>query len=269
MLRKIKKVIIIIFCVLIVVSNLGMEVFADGSNRRNNIQSRGTIKFGNGEVFVTSQDLYNLADEIDILENTYKSKLVDALNDIGTYFKQDGVITYDRSQNEVDDETEKSSLPFSIIKQGILTSQSIPNTYQAAVANNISSGCAAWVNGQLIIGNGKDNQDNWQNGYKEGYSQGIADSLGKMEVRYTYHRHIGDSTQVEGCYGILTGIKPVLCGCTQYAHTDILGHSTCANCWHNHGVNKCGATISNQTYEYIGLVCGKTEETIESATIIY
>ena len=269
MLNKIKKLTIFTLCSLLIMSNVKLDVFADNLNRRNNIQSRGTINFGNGEVFITTQDLYHLADEIDSLEKTYKSNLVDALNRIGTYFKRSGDITYNSSQNEVDDEEEKSSLPLGVIKQGILCSQSIPNAYSAAIANNISNGCAAWVNGHLIIGNGKDNQENWQNGYNEGYTQGIADSLSKVEVQYTYHQHINSSTQNGGCYGLVSGIKPVMCGCTQYAYTDVLGGPTCANCWHNHGSNKCGATVSNQEYEYLGYVCGKTEETIESATIIY
>ena len=47
------------------------------------------------------------------------------------------------------------------------------------------------------------------------------------------------------------------------------GHTRCANCYHNHGGDKCNAVRSYTSYTYIGLVCGKTEQTIESATIIY
>lgn len=291
-----------------IISNLKIELHAGSLNRRDEIKSKGNLKFENGEVFVTSSDLLYLADEIDALESSYKCNLVDALNVIGTYFKNDGSITYDSNQNEVNNTELKTNLSFGSIKQGILNSQSLqsvktlqatdsegnllyyaneeaknkgenlnitttdtgfPVFYKEAGANNISAGCAAWVNGVLIKGNGEDNKVSWQNGYNEGYAKGMADSLDKAEVIYSYHQHTGDDSQIGGCYGTLTGTKPVLCGCTQYAHTDSLGHSTCANCWHNHGVNKCGATTSYTTYEYIGLTCGKTEQTIESATIVY
>ena len=259
----------IIFCCLFMISNLKVNIYAEGTQRRTEIKSKGNLNFENGKVLVTSSDLIYLADEIDNLEKKYKCNLVDALNTIGTYFKSDGSITYNSSQNEIKSEVAKANLSFAGIKHGIISSQSIPLPYKEATADNLSANCAAWVNGVLVKGNGKDCENSWQNGYNEGYAQGIADSLDKVEVVYTYHEHTGDESQVGGCYGTLTGTKPVLCGCIQYVHTDSLGHSTCANCWHNHGANKCGGIVSYKQYEYIGLACGKTEETIESATIVY
>lgn len=307
-----KKTIFTLCSILFLMSNMKTEVNAQNLNRRNEIKSRGNIKFENGEVYITSSDLVYLADEIDILEKTYKCNLVDALNSIGTYFRNEGSITYDAGQNEVNSEESKQKLSFGNIKQGILQSQSVdfvkqmqatdkegnplyfasetagnnnekinftttdtgfPIYYGEASAANLSAGSAAWVNGVLLKGTGEDNKRSWQNGYNEGYTNGVADSLGKAQIVYTYHQHSGNSSQVGGCYGNLTGAAPVYCGCDHYVFTDSLpgyeGHSTCANCYHNHGGDECDAVKGYEPYTYIGLVCGKTEQTIESATIVY
>lgn len=296
------------FCAILLLGSIKTQVNAQNLKRRNEIKSVGNIKFENGEVYVTAADFIYLADEIDKLESTYKCNLVDALNIIGTYFKSDGTIVYDENLNEVNTQEAKIGLSFGDMKQGILASQSIeavkhvqatdkqgnvlyyvseeakennenlnittadtgiPFYFNSVTADNISAGRAAWVNGILVKGNGEDNRKSWQNGYNEGYSKGMADSLDNANVVYTYHEHSGDSSQIGGCYGMLTGTKEVLCGCNAYVYTDIFGVSTCANCWHNHGASKCAAVSSYKPYEYIGLACGKTEQTIESATIVY
>lgn len=249
-------------------SNIKMEENAQNLKRRNEIVSKGKIQFENGEVCVTASDFIYLADEIDTLESTYKCTLVDALNSIGTYFKNDGTVTYDSSQNEVNSGELKMNLSFGMIQQGILSSQSIPDFYEAAGADNISAGRAAWVNGILVKGNGEDNKRSWQNGYNEGYTQGIADGLSKANIQYTYHVHEGDSSAVGGCYGNCTGYQPVYCSCWGW----VGGSYGCDNCHHAygmHGSGYCTGIVSNNAYTYIGLVCGKTTDTIESATIIY
>jgi len=288
-----------------------IDVNAQGLKRRNEIKSTGNLKFENGEVYVTASDFVYLADEIDKLESIYKCNLVNILNSINTYFKSDGSISHDSSQNEINNDELKTNLSFAYIKQGILESQSLkevknvqatdlagnplyylneeakhnndtlqittsdsgfPLYYMEVEANNISAGRAAWVNGILIKGNGEDNRISWNNGYNEGYTKGAADALGKININYTYHRHTGNTSQVGGCYGILVGTRPNICGCNNYIY-EILpgyeGHPTCGNCYHNHGSKTCDAVDGYSRYEYIGLNCGKTEETIESATIIY
>lgn len=282
------------------------EGIVENSKLRSRIQSKGKIKFENSKVFFTSDDLLYLADEIDKLESNYKISLIDALNLIGTYFKKDGTITYDNEENEVNTEDLKTAVSLGSIRQGIISSQSVefikdlqatdkdekllfyqseeakdnkddlnittidtgfPLYYEEAAANNLSAGSAAWVNGVLIKGNGEDNRISWQNGYNEGYSKGVADSLSKVEVVYTYHKHTGN------CYGPVQGVRPIRCGCTQYVFTDSLpgyqGIASCANCKHNHPGETCSGTKGYESYTYTGLVCGKTEQTIESATIVY
>lgn len=174
--NRIKIAILVGVCILGLSSSA--IVMAETSNRRANIKSQGNIEFGDGEVYIASSDLIYLADEIDTLENTYKQRTVDALNHIGTFFLQDGSIVYDAALNEVDEEEEKTALSFGTIVEGINKSQSVENfpQYRAAVANNLSAGTAAWVNGELVKGTGEDNENHYNNGhdqgYKEGYDQG-------------------------------------------------------------------------------------------------
>ena len=283
-----------------------IQLNAEGNHRRDYIQSKGKIQFETGEVMITADDFIYLADKIDDLEGTYKISLVNSLNAINTYFRSDGSLVYDGNLNEIQTDEQKIKLSFDRIKQGILNSHSIeilkntqatdvtgaplyvndtannlqehlnttvtdtgfPLYYKEAYADNLSAGTAAWVNGVMIKGNGEDNRISWQNGYNEGYSKGVAEALGNLDVIYSYHTHEGNTSQVGGCYGNLTGIKPVLCGCTSYVYANDNGHPYCANCYHNHE-GKCQGTVSYTQYTYIGLNCGKTEETIESVTIVY
>lgn len=215
----------------IVVCGLGisMPVMADTVSRRDKIKSSGSLNYGNGAVRIESSDLIYLADEIDNLENTYKQTSIDALNDIGTFFKSDGTIVNDRGKNEVDTEEKKSRLSFEKIIKGIKESQSVdsllrtqaknkngeplfykskeaqneknlrlvtttdtgfPVYYQPVLADNLSAGTAAWVDGSLIKGNGADNAAyydlgiafadsrvnkeaaSYSNGYDTGYEEG-------------------------------------------------------------------------------------------------
>lgn len=302
-----RRTVLVLCGMLCLWSYMKTDVNAQNLSRRNEIKSKGNIKFENGEVFVTASDLFYLADEIDVLESTYKCNLIDALNSIGTYFKNDGAITYESSQNEINTEELKTNLSFGNIKQGILSSQSVgslfqtqaadregnllyyqteeaqinknilslsttdtgfPAFYQAANANNLSAGTAAWVDGVLIKGNGADNATYQEQGYREGYTQGIADGLSKANVQYTYHTHEGNSSAVGGCYGNCTGYSPEYCSCWGW----VGGSYGCDNCHHAfgmHGSGYCTGIVNNKPYTYIGLVCGKTTDTIESATIVY
>ena len=286
-----------------------LEVKAEEYHRRDGILSKGNIIFEQGEVYITSEDFRYLADKIDALEKTYKTTLIDTLNQINVYFRNDGSVVYDSNLNEVISQEEKGSFSFEYIKNGILKSQSIESLYQTqatdgagnllyyvseearnndeylnttttdtgyplyfreAGANNLSAGYAAWINGVLVKGNGEDNRISWNNGYNAGYSKGAADALGKVNIVYTYHAHSGNQSQIGGCYGNKTGTRPIICGCEHYAYDkDENGHTRCANCYHNHGGDTCDAVRGYQPYTYIGLVCGKTEATIESATIVY
>ena len=224
--NRIKRVILVGIC--IVGISLPIVAKADTSSRRANIKSTGNIEFKNGEVSIASSDLIYLADEIDSLENTYKQTIVDALNDIGTFFLKDGSSVNDAARNEVDEEEEKAALSFGTIVEGIRKSQSVEglDQHRAAIADNLSAGTAAWVNGELIKGTGRDNEDfynrgfeegnvqgydrgfeegnaqGYEQGYNQGYAQGVVDGqqniMSNLQITYTYHTHTGSAGN--GCY---------------------------------------------------------------------
>lgn len=186
----------IFIAVFISAISMSLTVFAAMEGRRGGIQSVGAIDFKDKTVYLAAQDLYYLADQIDLLESTYKTGIVDALGSIGTYFKKDGSIVRDRTANEVHSQEDKKMLSIKNILNAIGTSQSVaslsqtqavdqnsnplyyenetaknqnnlistttadtgyPVYYGEAIAKNLSAGTAAWVNGTLVKGNGGDN----------------------------------------------------------------------------------------------------------------
>lgn len=201
--------------IIIGVCVLGMSIpmisMAETSSRRANIKSVGNIDYENGKVYFSASDLTYLADEIDHLENKYKTEIVNALNAIGTFFLKDGSVINSAEKSEVNTEEEKAGLSFGNITEGILKSQSVdilgaiqatdaegrllyyaseeaqnnrdvlsvtttdtgfPVFYQAANVKNLSAGTAAWVNGMLLKGNGQDTLEYAENYIRsQGYSR--------------------------------------------------------------------------------------------------
>lgn len=154
-------------------SIIGAHTLAAGKARRDDIRSIGIVNYGNGAVVLNSFDFIRLADEIDNLESEYKANAVAALNRIGTFFKPDGSLTHDDQDKETVSPQFAAGLTYDAIYQGIKRSQSVDHlTAAPAAENNISAGAAAWVNGQCIIGTGKDVQDAYDRGYNEGYEEG-------------------------------------------------------------------------------------------------
>lgn len=152
----------------------------------------------------------------------------------------------------------------------------------AATADNLSLGTAAWVDGQYIVGNGADNNSY----YASGYSKGAADAINKTNIQYTYHSHenscyktcvVSSSTsngkgnlgKCPGCdrggNGELFDMKT-----TYYRHS-ICGKALsisqcyCGGCGIWFGQSASTSDISNHTV----IACGKSNTTIESATIIF
>ena len=190
-----------LFMVIVIIAGLAAatSVTAQTGRRASNIKSNGNFDFNNGKVTIYSSDLIFLADEIDLLEDTYKTGVAEALDQIGTYFKSDGTSTHNRNESTVAP-SDAASLPFGAIREGIVNSQSIPTerTYtgtlpgqnaqtsgniSAAQADQLSLGAAAWVEGNLIIGTGADNNTYYsqgsQDGYNKGYAQGEQDGYSK------------------------------------------------------------------------------------------
>lgn len=196
---KIKQIFHMIATVLVCASVVGTTVCAAGGRRRDGIRSCGTIDYDNGTVVIDSADLITLADEMDELENTFKTGAAKALAQIGTYIQQDGSISYGDMQ-----EIDPQKVMFSKYITGILRSQSVafladqqasdikgPIYYKyginnllevtnldtgmpvhivPATADNLAVQTAAWVDGQCLAGNGFDNHYFYLKGFIEGYA---------------------------------------------------------------------------------------------------
>lgn len=267
---------------------MGADASAAGKARMDGLRSKGIINYGNGAVVFNSADFYFLVNEIDELESEYKANVVNALKGIKTYFKPDGSIIHDDREETLLPQ-DAARLAFDTICQGIQQSQSVDHLSAAAAAeNNISAGAAAWVNGQCIIGSGKDVQDAYDRGFEqgdsEGYLRGYADGMadaapGEAHIEYTYHKHEGDGSTVGGCYaesrvrctGRMAATDtgtPVSNGYSYNRRCDVCGYTDTSIGSSRPGIGQITGTCP-QYKSTIVTNCGKTEETIESATIYY
>ena len=142
---------------------------------KNKLNSKGIVNYDYGKVIFDASDFVKLADGIDSLNVGYKYDAVSALNKIGTYFKADGSITYEQTEDTILQEN-ASELTFSDICMGIIKSQSVDHLADQgilpAIKDNLSEGSAAWVDGKLIIGNGNDNKNSYNQGYDAGHAKG-------------------------------------------------------------------------------------------------
>lgn len=174
---------------------------------RNSLRSQGAIRYQEGteSVVIDSADLYTLADRLDLFKvrtveqlgaiGTYLSG-----NPGGTPLTSEAGIYAVHQKPESYSETDARSLSFEVILEGIAASQTIPTDpadygmgsgtklykdadgklsssaqegaeeicIQAATAENLSAGTAAWVNGRLILGTGGDNKAYHDLGYQDG-----------------------------------------------------------------------------------------------------
>lgn len=174
---------------------------------KNSLRSQGAIRYREGteSVVIDSADLYTLADRLDLFKvrtveqlgaiGTYLSGSPE-----GTPLTSEAGIYAVHQKPASHSETDPRSLSFETILEGIAASQSIPidpaaygmgsgtTLYkdadgklnsdaqegaeeiriQAATAENLSAGTAAWVNGRLILGTGGDNKAYHDLGYQEG-----------------------------------------------------------------------------------------------------
>ena len=160
----------------------GLANLPDISNaeirRKDALSSKGIINYGDGAVVMDSSDFVRLADWLDGLDAAYESSTADAVNalrQIGTYFMADGSVTHE-SEKEAENDENITKLPYAKICEGILQSQSVAYLAEqgigAAIAGNLSRGCAAWVDGKLVIGNVADNDAFYKDGYSAGEEAG-------------------------------------------------------------------------------------------------
>lgn len=262
------------------------RALAQGQSRSNNIKSKGAIRYADDTVVIDSSDLRYLADEIDVLEYSYKATVMEALNRMGTYYSSaDGTITHDSASNAVPLGS-ASALSLNHLYQGILKSQSVDHLtgISAAVSNNLSVGTAAWVNGRLIVGNGADNQAYYNQGFADGYAQ----VMNNLTPQYVYHVHTGDSVNGGGCYG--EKVEETVTCVHEFAY-DELEPDGSHKCYGKYEGTYCDMypdrlawNVSEEAFAagnrgpgthditiggYYVLNCGKTDKTIESVTFVF
>lgn len=223
---RVKNLGSLIAAALIYACIIGGSAFAEEGeyNRSSHIASKGTIKYADGKVVISSSDLTYLANEIDDLERAYKSKTVEALNGIGTFYASAaGEISHYENDNNISSDN-AAVLSFKDLYRGITESQSVdylaavqatdagknpmyyadgdasergdlisvttdandfPLLIRSAAAGNLTAGTAAWVDGEVLIGTGADNQSYYNKGDSDGYDRGYGEgrTQGQDDVR--------------------------------------------------------------------------------------
>ena len=170
-----------------------------GTARKSKLNSKGIINYANGTVVIDSSDFAYLADEIDMLESAYKANMVSALNTMRTFFLADGSISHE-PDSERNSGEEAVRLSLDTIISGILQSQSVEHLAEQGIAgaieDNISKGAAAWVNGELVIGNGADNDAYYKKGQEDVIANpddyGIGNSLPNSTSVIEAYTHTGE-----------------------------------------------------------------------------
>lgn len=189
---------------------------------RTALRSQGAIRYQEGteSVVIDSADLYTLADRLDVFKVRIAEQLGAigtylSTNPNGTPLTSETGVYTVHQKPSLSGEADPLSLSFEAILEGIASSQTIPADpaaygmeagttlykgadgklstgnqegseqirIQAATAENLSAGTAAWVNGQLILGTGGDNKAYHDLGYQEGSdSQGSGGGSGGGNV---------------------------------------------------------------------------------------
>ena len=174
---------------------------------KNSLRSQGAIRYQEGteSVVIDSADLYTLADRLDLFKVRVAEQLGEigtylSRNPNGTQLTSDEGVYAVHQKPSSSGEADPLSLSFDAILEGIAASQTIPVDpavygmesgamlykgedgklstsnqegseqirIQAATAENLSAGTAAWVNGRLILGTGGDNKAYHDLGYQKG-----------------------------------------------------------------------------------------------------
>ncbi len=217
----------------------------EGGGRAGRIRSKGIINYADGRVVIDSGDLIRLAEEIDTLEDTYKTAVLKALNGIGTYLREDGSVTHTApgtqpalpafgmlttavtgSQSFATASADLSGDSYYKAHDGgLITGSSGQDTsgaqaieLTAALPEQLSAGTVAYIDGNLILGNGADNKAYYNLGYTEGYAQKIEG----LEIEYHYHVHQGE-----------VGLDTIPDGYIYYSETDPGGCFRAAGHVHN------------------------------------
>ena len=287
--KKLLSCLLVVAVLSLYVSTLAL---AEGVDRSSMVVSQGVVNFTNDDgssVSIDSNDLRTLASEIDNLETSVKGAIATSLVKVGTT-------------------SGSKNMKFSELMSLIEHSQDVPSN-TGAIANNLSAGKKAWVEGTLITGNGADVEDAYRRGYTEGQSS-IQPPNASISV--TYHSHTGVETAYGGCHVVGYHEHTSTCpyhvhsaGCYTQQWVGVPHSQGSKNCGHDRGgtghivdydysCSRCGACMGDhageECYRELQNVltcniaagyscgspvnrwrigCGKNETTIESMQIVY
>lgn len=217
-----KRLLSMIVVTAIMINTCMVALAADNPNAtQNSLSSKGTICYQEGQetVVIDSNDLYTLADRLDL----FKTGVVEQLGAMHTYLSKDNAgvslagsddVYVGHQKPSLQNVVDPVTLDFDAILEGIAASQSIPlepSAYgfasdtklykgkdgklmtdqtsgatqisiQAATAANLSAGTAAWVNGELLLGTGEDMAQM----YNEKIQNTGGEELGTYEITSGY-----------------------------------------------------------------------------------
>lgn len=160
------------------------------------------------------------------------------------------------------------------------TANDFPVYIRPAEERNLSAGTAAWVNGSLIVGNGADNAAF----YAKGYADGVAYMEDNVTIEYTYHQHTDAcfEEQTLTCYTTIkfgstydrhcAGCQKEMPDATATFRKYVRRHASCGEAETSGEyctIHQNPPSGSSHTYQGTACICGKTEETIESAYIVF
>lgn len=176
------------------------------------LKSFGAIVYqkGSDTIKIDSKDLYMLADQIDQVKRNVTEQLA-AMNTYFTAgegeitLNTNADISVVHAQPFETDAVDPLGVNFDTLLEGIAVSQSVSSdvtaygypagtelykkkdgslttdgsgagtskiTVEAATADDLSAGTAAWVDGNLVLGTGGDTKSGYNAGYNEGYNEG-------------------------------------------------------------------------------------------------
>lgn len=279
------------------------DVVPESTPTASLLKSKGAIVYQNGtdSVVIDSDDLYTLADAFD----TFKAAVYWQMAEMNTYLTTEGEgvsLTTNQDIHAVhsapSDMVDPYSVNFDTLVEGMAASQSIPhnameygyaegtNLYrtekglltteasnktemieiEGATADSLSAGTAAWIDGELILGTGADNETYYNQGYIDGFNQ---KQNSNAAVQYIYHHH-SNACGPRTCTITITysGIFP------HPANPNIMiaevyeSHSSCGKATTIEYTTPNVPSGSSGTHTYY-VNCNKSEGQLEGATIIW
>lgn len=280
------KILSIIVVLAMMVSTCMVAAAAENpSATKAQLRSEGAVRYSGkeGEVIIDAADFYTLADQLDL----FKIRAVKQLGVMRTYLTRsdgdvaltsaDGVYAVHRKPAA---EADPLSLDFATILEGIAVSQSIPTdpaaygfpagtqlykkadgtlttsssdgaeavSVQPAEADNLSAGTAAWVNGKLLLGTGKDVSE--MTGASSGTSVGT-EEFGKYNINSGYT--LPEDVPFAIAYVCTTAHDGVSSGTTP-----IFSVSSCQKLTKLHGAkySRNGFVVRVDVYRLIGMPAG-------------